>query len=169
MKIGRRWAMLGAAGAIVGAAVWACADAVSPNTSLGLRVWAEVAPETVHVGDTSGLFVIRVVVSNPTSHLIRVKSGAPPFVFTADPAQSRGMEEQFRIACSRSTFACGPGSDYYGDSVYVFPPLDWYFAQDSVRLKSWTKGGYPLTPGTYTVRSWFNGHEGMSATLTLVP
>jgi len=36
-------------------------------------------------------------------------------------------------------------------------------------LRDWAEGGWPLEPGTYRVRVWFNGHEGAGTELRLVP
>jgi hypothetical protein len=63
----------------------------------------------------------------------------------------------------------GPNADYWGDSVYVFPPHHVEYAETVVSLRDWRAGGWSLAPGQLRVRSWFNGHEGSSAAFQLVP
>ncbi len=36
-------------------------------------------------------------------------------------------------------------------------------------LKSWVARGWAVTPGTYTVRDWFNGREGKSSQFKILP
>jgi hypothetical protein len=38
-----------------------------------------------------------------------------------------------------------------------------------VALKDWRAGGWPLEPGEYLIRGWYNGREGQSAHFTIVP
>jgi hypothetical protein len=148
----------------------ACADnIVGPNTDVGLSVWAEVAPSSLSVSDTAGALRIRVFVGNRTIREIRVISGGPPYVFTDDPAMSKGLWGSIRIANDSDPLHAGPSMDLWGDSLYVFPPLYRVYDEEILTLKEWKTRGWPLTPGRYRVRSWFNAREGKSADFTLTP
>jgi hypothetical protein len=143
--------------------------APKPNTPIGLRVWTEVAPTSLSIGDSTATLRIRVYVENPAGDTLRVRSGGPPYIFTSDPAQSQGLEESFRIASATDFLNAGPDTDYWGDSVYVFPPHDMEYTEAVVSIRQWRAGGWPLIPGPLRVRSWFNGREGSSASFQLVP
>jgi hypothetical protein len=149
----------------------ACADSpLAPNTDVGLRVWATVSPASVSVRDSAAAALrIRIHVHNPSNHVIRVVSGGPPYTFTGDPSQSRGLWGSFRIACDRSPLNCGPNTDWFGDSVYVFAPRTTEYSEAVITLRAWKHDGWPLLPGHYIVRAWFNGREGESAPLLLRP
>lgn len=139
------------------------------NTSLGLRVWATVTPQVVRLRDSAAVLHIRVRVRNPADSVLRIVSGGPPYLFTSDPADGFGMREAYRIGSAASPLGAGPGADYWGDSVYVFDPRSSSVVEIVLPLRSWRAGGWPVTPGEYRVRSYFNGREGESATFTLVP
>ena len=156
---------LGAAGLAVCAGS-GCSDAVGPYTAAHLDVWAEVTPNTVSIADTSAAFTIRVHVYNPNNHTVVIKGG-PPYVFTWDPAKTQGLEEQFRIANETSPLNAGPNISSWGHPQYVFPPHRGEYSEYVVTLKEWKKGGWPLAPGDYTVRAWYNKYEGKSASLRL--
>jgi hypothetical protein len=147
--------------------VLGCTDAFAPepNTDVGLYVWAEVEPAVVSLRDPERLIRIRVLVENPTNEEIRVRSGGPPYVFTSDPAQSRGLWGSFRVVCEGHPVSCGPGTDWWGDSVYVFPAHVIEANEAEVKLSA----GWALVPRVYHVRAWFNGREGQSATLRVIP
>ena len=111
---------------------------------------------------------IRVYVANPSNREIRV-SGGPPFSFTSDPAESKGIWGSFRIANSMSPLNAGPNTDWWGQPVYVFPPRRAEYNEAEIALREWAAGGWALAPGRYRVRAWFNGREGESADFTLTP
>lgn len=142
--------------------------APQPNTTIGLRVWAAVAPARLSIRDSTASLQIRVYVENPTGDTLRVRSGGPPYTFTPDPAQSQGLEQSFRIASTTNPLNAGPGADYWGDSVYVFPPHKVEYTEAVVSIRNWRAGGWSLSPGSLRVRSWFNGQEGSSAHLQLM-
>lgn len=162
---------LGVTGIAAACAVLSCESPVAPqpNTSLGLRVWATVAPTRLSTRDSTASFRIRVYVANPTGDTLRVKSGGPPYTFTPDPAQSRGLKQSFRIASATEPLNAGPNTDYWGDSVYVFPPHQVEYTEAVVSVRAWRVGGWALETGPLRVRGWFNGHEGSSAPFQLVP
>jgi hypothetical protein len=148
----------------------ACSDSiVAPNTDIGLSVWAEVSPSTASVSDTAAALRIRLYVSNTSFKEIRVRSGGPPYGFTNDPAMSQGLWGSVRIASDSDALNAGPSVDWWGDSVYVFPPLDREYNERLWTLKEWRSLGWPLVPGRYRVRSWFNAREGRSADFVLTP
>jgi hypothetical protein len=90
-------------------------------------------------------------------------------VFTSDPARSQGLEECYRIGNETSDINAGPNRDGWGQAQYVFLPRHGEYTIDTVTLKQWRAGGWPLVPGQYRIRSWFNAEEGSSAILTLLP
>jgi hypothetical protein len=147
-----------------------CADRIAaPNTDLGLTVWAEVSPTSISVRDTTSVLRIRVYAGNPSVEEIRIRSGGPPYTSTGDPSQSKGLASSFRIGTPDNLLNAGPNTDWFGDSVYVFPPLRVQYEEKTITLAEWRRGGWPLVPGSYRVRSWFNAREGRDATLTLTP
>jgi hypothetical protein len=154
---------------VVASLTAACSDGLAPNTDVGLRVWAEVIPASVSVRDSAAVLRIRVNVHNPSRRVIRVVSGGPPYVFTSDPAQSRGLWGSFRIACDSSPLNCGPNTDWWGDSAYVFAPRTTQYDETVITLRTWKEGGWALRPGPYRVRAWFNAREGESALLVMLP
>ena len=159
------------------AALIACSIAAScespaaptPNTDIGLRVWADVTPARLSVSDSAALLRVRIYVQNPRADTLRLVSGGPPYVFTNDPTDSRGLEQSFRIANAEDPLWAGPGTDYWGDSVYTFAPRATHYTEAVIRLRDWRAQGYPLRPGVLRVRSYYNGREGSSATFTLQP
>ena len=140
-----------------------------PNTRIGLHVWAEVTPPRVRASDSAAVLTIRVLAENPSDSTLRIVSGGPPYTFTPDPAESRGLEQSFRIASARSALNAGPSVDYWGDIEYVFGPHERSVVTYKVPLKVWRDGNWPLTPGQYRVRGYFNGQEGASASFAIVP
>ena len=153
-------------------ALLTCDSPVSPrekaNTDLGLRVWAEVVPAQISMSDSTASLTVRVLAWNPTGHELRIRSGAPPYVFTADPVDSEGLEHSFRIASAASALNAGPGVDTWGDTVYVFAAFETQFIERAVTIRAW-RDGWPLAAGSYWARSYFNGREGASATFIVVP
>ena len=148
----------------------ACSDSiVGPNTDVGLAVWAEVSPSTASITDTAAALRIRVYVSNSSFKEIRVRSGGPPYGFTNDPARSQGLWGSTRIANDSDPLHAGPSVDWWGDSVYVFPPRYREYNERVWTLKEWRALGWPLVPGRYRVRSWFNAREGRSSDFMLTP
>ena len=148
----------------------ACADRlVAPNTDIGLRVWATVSPAMISIRDSTATVHLQVRVHNPSDRSIRVVSGGPPYRFTTDPANSRGLWGSIRIANRFSALNAGPNVDWWGDSVYVIAPHQVQLNEYAITLAEWRKRGWIPTPGALTVRSWFNGREGGSAALILVP
>ena len=154
-------------------ALLTCDSPVGPrqrvNTDLGLRVWTEVVPAQISMRDSTASLTVRVLAWNPAGHELRIRSGAPPYVFTADPVDSKGLEHSFRIANAASALNAGPGVDAWGDTVYVFAAFETQFMEHVVTIRSWRAGGWPLAPGTYWVRGYYNGREGASAAFRVVP
>lgn len=165
----RKWLGLIVIAAICGGLSCDSPTAPEPNTPIGLLVWAEVIPDSVAISDSTATLRIRVYVENPAGDTLRVTSGGPPYVFTRDPAQSRGLEESFRIASATDSLHAGPSFDYWGKAVYVFPPYDAEYTEAVISIREWRAEGWPLAPASLRVRAWFNGHEGTSAPLTFVP
>ena len=106
---------------------------------------------------------------NPSARSIRVVSGGPPYRFTTDPAASRGLWGSVRIANASSALNAGPNVDWWVDSVYVIAAHQTQYNEYAVTLRQWRAGGWALVPGAYRVRGWFNGREGASAALRLLP
>ena len=143
--------------------------APEPNTPIGLRVWASVAPTTLPIHDSTATVRIRIYVQNPAAESLRVTSGGPPYIFTLNPSHSQGLEESFHIASGTDSLNAGPNTDYWGQPVYVFGPHETRYTEAIVTLRQWRAGGWPLVPETLRVRSYFNGREGESASFRLVP
>lgn len=154
-----------------------CATAVScndpsaprlePNTPAGLRVWVEVTPRRLSMSDPGATARVRIVALNPGPDTIRL-AGGPPYVFAPDPVDSRSLEQSLRIGRDANTINAGPGVDYWGQLEYVFPPAARDVAEYTLSLKAWVEGGWPLAPGVYRMRGYFNGMEGAEAELTIV-
>jgi hypothetical protein len=145
-----------------------CGDSImGPNTDVGLSVWVEVTPLVLSVRDSTAVLHMRVYVGNASNHEVRVVSGGPPYVFTADPSRSKGLWGSLRIATNTEPLNAGPNVDWWGDSVYVFPAHHVEYDELTVTLHDWKSRGWAATPGTYTVRGWFNSREGKSAALVL--
>jgi hypothetical protein len=159
-------------GILMAAIALSCAEPsapTQPNTDVGLRVWAELSPSRISLRDSNATVQVRVIAQNPGRDTIRLPGG-PPYVFVSgDPAQSRGLEHSYRIARDTNQFNAGPGVDYWGQPEYAFAPGAIQRSDGAVSIRVWRDGGWPLTVGTYRVRSYFNGHEGASATLTVAP
>ncbi|MDP1858266.1 MAG: hypothetical protein Q8K82_06335 [Gemmatimonadaceae bacterium] len=155
-------------------AVAACATPNEPaelpaNTPIGLRVWATVSPRVIRLRDSAAVLHLRIEARNPADSTVRIISGAPPFRFTPDPAESSGLQQSYRIASDSSALNGGPSADYWGDSVYTFLPHQASVVDVAVPLKFWREGGWPARPGVYRVRAYFNSREGAAATFQFVP
>ncbi len=151
-------------------ALLACSDGIiAPNTDVGLSVWAEVLPSMVKSHDTTTVVYIRLFVSNKTAHEIRVVSGGPPYVFTGDPVLSKGLWGSIRIGNNAKPLNAGPAVDFWGDSVYVVPAHYTEYDEFTVKLGKSSLGDWEPAPGAYRVRSWFNGREGKSGSLLVLP
>jgi hypothetical protein len=135
----------------------ACGDSiVGPNTDVGLAVWAEVSPSTASISDTAAALRIRVYVSNTSFKEIRVRSGGPPYGFTNDPARSQGLWGSTRIANDSDPLHAGPSVDWWGDSVYVFPP----------RYREYNEGYGRSKSGERLAGRWYQDDIGSAAGLT---
>jgi hypothetical protein len=143
--------------------------APEPNTSIGLRVWAEVIPTTLSISDTAARIRVRVYAQNPTSDSLSIISGGPPYIFTSDPTRSQGLEQGFRIASATDSLNAGPYRDYWGQPVYKFGPREGTYTEAVLGVRDWLAGGWSLAPGTLTVRAYFNGKEGSSVSLHVIP
>jgi hypothetical protein len=152
-------------------AATACTDAFAPrpNTDVGLYVWGEVTPAALSMKDWTTQVRVRVYVRNPSGSDIRVVSGGPPYTFTSDPTKGKGMWGGFRVGCAEKPLSCGPNTDWWGDSVYVFSAGKTSYNETEFTLRSWATGGWPLSVRAYHVRVWFNGREGEGATLNIIP
>jgi len=149
-----------------------CGDSIiGPNTDVGLSVWTEVSPNVLSLRDTNRVIHMRVFVGNKTNHEIRVVSGGPPYVFTFGnaPLPHSGLWGSLRIARDTNSFRAGPGTDWWGDSVYVFPARHSEYNEQTITLREWKAHGWAATTGLYIARGWFNGREGKSAPFYFVP
>jgi hypothetical protein len=149
-----------------------CGDSIiGPNTDVGLSVWTEVSPTFLSIRDTTTVLHMRVFVGNKTNHEIRVVSGGPPYVFTFgnEPLPHSGLWGSLRIARGADLLNAGPGVDWWGDSVYVFPAHHAEYNEQAMTLREWKARGWPVTAGNYIARGWFNGREGKSALFFFVP
>ncbi|MEP7344397.1 MAG: hypothetical protein ABI877_03980 [Gemmatimonadaceae bacterium] len=141
---------------------------LAPNTTSGLRVWATVTPSALSVRDSLTPIVIRVYARNPGDDTLRIVSGGPPYTFTSDPRDSRGLSYGFRIARNPDSLNAGPNADFWGQPVYVFAPHSTSYVQHQFSLKTWRAGGWSTDLGEYEIRSFYNGREGQRATLQLL-
>lgn len=159
--------MRSTSGILVAAIAMGCGAPSAPmraNTDAGLRVWAELQPSRISLRDSNATIRVLVIAQNPGRDTIRLPGG-PPYVFVAgDPTRSRGLEHSYRIARDTNRFNAGPGVDYWGQPEYVFTPSAMKRSEGAVSIRVWRNGGWPLTVGSYRVRSYFNGQEGASAT-----
>jgi hypothetical protein len=146
-------------------------DIIAPNTDVGLSVWTQVSPSVLSIRDTNTVIHMRVFVANKTNHEIRVVSGGPPYVFTFgnEPLPHSGLWGSLRIARDTNSFHAGPGTDWWGDSVYVFPAHHAEYNEQTITLREWKAHGWPAPSGNYLARGWFNGREGKSAPFFFVP
>lgn len=152
------------------AGVLSCTEAFEPvNVDPGLNVWAEVSPAMLSIKDANRPIEVRLNVRNPTGREMRISSGGPPYVFDRNPALSKGLWGSFRIGCPEAPLNCGPNTDWFGDSVFVLPARQTVADKATFTLKEWYDGGWPITVRVYHIRVWFNGREGASATLNIVP
>lgn len=155
-------------GLVVLGSVLACGLEPS-NTDLGLHVEASVSPRVLSVADTAARLRVRVLVTNPTNRDIVVVTGGPPYTITSDPAESRGLTQSFRIASAHEPLNAGPSVDAWGEPVDTIRARRGEYTEDIVKLSQWRAGGWPMAPGTYRVRSYYNGREGESAVFALTP
>lgn len=147
-----------------------CGDPIiGPNTDVGLSVWTEVSPPILSIRDTTTVLHMRVFVANTSDHEIKVVSGGPPYVFTNDPLPHSGLWGSLRIAKGSEQLNAGPGTDWWGDSVYLLPPHYHEYNEQAITLREWKARGWHPTPGNYVARGWFNGREGKSKPFYLVP
>jgi hypothetical protein len=142
---------------------------LEPNTDLGLRVQATVTPRLVSASDTTAVLHIRVTVTNPSDHDIIIVTGGPPYHITGDPAESGGLSHSFRIASATDPLNGGPSADWWGSSEDTVRAGRGMYVTHEVPLKFWRAGGWPLEPGEYRVRGYYNGREGQAAPFTIVP
>ncbi len=154
--------------------VTSCVEATAPaerpaNVASGLRVWATVSPASVSVRDSTRSISIRVYARNPGRDTLRIVSGGPPYVFTTDPRDSRGLSYQFRTANAADQLNAGPNADYWGQPEYVFAPHTTWYVEYRFSISSWRAGNWATTPGVYSVRSFYNGLEGEPAGFRLLP
>jgi hypothetical protein len=154
--------------ALVACALIGCGG-LEPNTDLGLRVEASVTPRLVRASDTAAVLHVRVTVTNPSDRDILIVTGGPPYSITGDPTESSGLSHSFRIASATDRLNAGPSADWWGSSVDTMLAHRGYYVSHDVALKDWRAGGWPLEPGEYRVRGWYNGREGQSAHFTIVP
>ena len=151
-------------------ALAACFDRISaPNTDVGLSVWASAAPAKLSMRDSTIPIHFRVYIGNPSSQEIRVVSGGPPYVFTLDPARTKGLIGSLRIARDTNQLNAGPAVDWWGQPEYVFAPRSVQASERVLTLAEWKESGRSVAPGVYRVRGWFNGREGKEARLTITP
>jgi hypothetical protein len=73
------------------------------------------------------------------------------------------------MASATDSLNAGPYRDYWGLPVYEFGPRESRYTETLLRARDWLAGGWTLVPGTLTVRAYFNGKEGSSAPLHIVP
>jgi hypothetical protein len=149
-----------------------CGDSIiGPNTDVGLSVWTEVSPPVLSIRDTTTVLHIRVFVGNKTGHEIRVVSGGPPYGFTfgSEPIPHSGLWGSLRIASDSSSLNAGPGVDWWGDSVYVFPAHHVQFNEQALTLHEWKARGWRVKAGNFVARGWFNGREGRNTPFYFVP
>lgn len=162
--------MRGLAIAAIGSLV-ACTAALpdTPNTTFGLYVAASVTPAVLSLRDSTTALQILITAENESSEPIIVVTGNPPVKIAPDPVNSVGLEYSYRIGRPGNLLNAGPASDSWGGQADTFPPRVRFGDEDQISLASWRGLGYPLDTGTYTLRSYYNGHEGRSATFRFVP
>jgi hypothetical protein len=146
-----------------------CADVAAPNTESGLRVWADASPSLLHLSDNAAVVRIRIYAANPNSRELRIRSGGPPYIAAGDPIHGQGFAEEYRLEHGDNPFTAGPTIDWGWDTVYVFPARSEQHDETILPLRTWNAGGVPPDTGTYTVRSYFNQHEGAPAQFRIVP
>lgn len=156
----RRFVLLGLAAA--------CSGLEPFNTDLGLHVEARVSPRVVSLADTAASVHIVVIAANPTDRDIVIVTGGPPYSITTDPADSRGLTQSFRITHADGSPNAGPGVDAWGEPVDTIRARRGEYMENIVKLSEW-RAGWPLTPGTFRVRSYYNGREGESAVFSVTP
>ncbi|MGH7582711.1 MAG: hypothetical protein ACREL5_05755 [Gemmatimonadales bacterium] len=153
------------------AAVAGCAppDLSPANTSIGLYVAADVRPTALSLSDSTAVLDIRILTENPSDQTIIVVTGGPPYTENAEPEAGSGISQSYRIARPGNLWDAGPSADWWGSPADTFPPRHGVYAENKGSLKSWRDGGWTTDTGMYTVRSFYNGHEGASTTFRLVP
>jgi hypothetical protein len=157
---------------LIALGVGSCTDAVEPNTDVGLRVTATVLSRSVSIGDTSGSYTVRVTLR--PAHGVRLiltlvdTTAYDPVSIPTDPSAGAGQRVALRTGTAVEPFNAGPNLTEWGTIVDTIPAGGIY-SDYVVTLREWATGGWPLVPGTYQVRVWYNMREGQPATLTLVP
>jgi hypothetical protein len=73
------------------------------------------------------------------------------------------------LAHGDNPLTAGPTMDWGWDTVYVFPARSQEYTETALSLRRWNSDGTLPDTGTYTVRSYFNQHEGASAQFRIVP
>jgi hypothetical protein len=146
-----------------------CESMGPPNTDLDLRVEASVRPLTLRLRDSAAVLSLSVTVTNPSDQDIIVTTGGPPYRITPDPLESSGLGPSIRIASSTDPLNGGPSVDWWGSPVDTIRAGSGMYAAHDVTLESWRGGGWKVEPGTYQIRSYYNGREGLPATLTVLP
>jgi hypothetical protein len=145
-------------------------DSMGPsNIDLGLRVEASVIPQVVSLRDSTAVLHIRVSVSNSSEQDVIVVTGGPPYRITGDPTESQGLSQSFRIASSAEPLNAGPSVDWWGSPADTIRARHRFVADEEVTLRQWREGGWAMQPGKYRVRGYYNGHEGVAASFTIVP
>jgi len=155
--------------ALIAASLLIGCSGLEPNTDLGLRVQASVTPRIARASDTAAVLHVRVTITNPTDQDMIIVTGGPPYRITGDPTESAGLSHSFRIANSTDPLNAGPSADWWGSSVDTVPANRGYYVSQDVELTFWRAGGWPLEPGEYRVRGFYNGREGEPAPFTIVP
>lgn len=161
--------MRGAISLLVAGAVAGCDSMAPPNTDLELRVAATVSPLTIRLRDTAAVFHVRVTVTNPSDQDIVVITGGPPYRITTDPVESSGLGPSIRIASPADPLNGGPSVDWWGSPVDTIRAGGGIYAEHDVTLQAWRDGGWVVEPGEYRIRGYYNGREGLPASLTVVP
>ena len=134
-----------------------CGDnIVGPNTDVGPSVWTEVSPPFLSIRDSTTVLHMKVFVGNKSDREIRVVSGGPPYVFTNNPTQTRGLWGSLRIATDTDPLHAGPSIDWWGNSVYVSPRLSRCVRRTSAhfaRMEGFAAGRWPPEDIQREVRS----------------
>lgn len=162
--------MRGSAFAVL--AVSAGCTSASPdvaNTPIGLYVYASVTPAVMSISDSAAMLQVRIIAKNVSDEQIIVVTGNPPVKITPDPTNGTGLEYSYRISWPEKLSNAGPPSDSWGRAVDTFPAHVGFAMDFQLTLATWRVGKYALDTGTYTLRSFYNGHEGDPTTFRLVP
>jgi hypothetical protein len=149
--------------------VMLCGCGMEPsNIDLGLHVEAQVYPRVVSLTDSAATLSMRVIVDNPTDRPIIVETGGPPFVITGDPTESQGLSASLRLGSAHEPLNAGPGVDWWGGSLDTIRAHRGVFYEKVVTVREWL-AGWTVVPGSYRVRSYYNGREGESQSFSVSP